>query len=125
MATTEKKLTKKDRFIMLRDMVEAYNPKSADDMLIFIDEQIALLDRKRANKSQSPKQKENEELVQVIINILEGADDFMTLAEICDADDRLKGRTPQWASAMMRKVKERLTVETGKKDKKIAFKVGD
>lgn len=118
----EKKLTQRDYFMMLRDMVEAYNPENADTLLTFIDDRIVALDLRKAHKKPNPKQKENEELLEVVLGILRGATEPMTYAEILSADERLVGRTTQWLTPLIKKIGEDTIVRT-KKDKKLAIQL--
>ena len=119
MATTAKKLTKKDRFIMLRDMVEAYNPAGADDMLVFIDEQIALLDRKRTSKKPTANQIANMELADTLLSVL--SDTPMTIADICASHADFKGFTPQKMTSLLRPLIDSGKVEKTMKNKKAHF----
>ena len=59
-----KKLTKKDYFIQLREIV-----KDNAELVAFIDHEVELLTRKNSGNSQTKTQKDNEVICEVLISI--------------------------------------------------------
>lgn len=85
MATT--KVTKKDNFIAIRGILEGVN---RPELVEFIDHEIGLLDKKAASRKPSKAQVANAELTGVLLEVLEGSFDPLTIIEIQNKDERLR-----------------------------------
>ena len=74
MATT--KVTKKEQFISIRTILEGAN---RPELVEFINHEIELLDKKSANRKPSKAQVANAELTGVLLEVLEGSFDPLTI----------------------------------------------
>lgn len=74
-----KKLTKRDYFSQLREIV-----KDNETLVAFIDHEIELLNKKNSSKSDAPSktQIENKELSNQILDIMAGLDEPKTITEL-------------------------------------------
>ena len=110
---TNKKTTKKEHFAMLRTMLETEmaNHPQCDELMEFIDKEIAALDKKAADaKARAEKTKAaNDELKDRIFALLI-EDDFMTTPEIIAALGD-EGLSTQKVGARLTKLKEAGLVE--------------
>ena len=104
---TNKKTTKKEHFAMLRTMLETEmaNHPQCDELMEFIDKEIAALDKKAADA----KARANDELKDRIFALLI-EDDFMTTPEIIAALGD-EGLSTQKVGARLTKLKEAGLVE--------------
>lgn len=86
---TNAKVTKKDKFTMIKAMIEAGTVDGVDtDMLVeFCDNEIALLDKKaaKAKETASKKKADGDALTDAVAAVL--TDELQTIAEITDAVD--------------------------------------
>lgn len=75
----EKKLTKRDYFSQLREIV-----KDNADLVAFIDHEVELLNKKNASKSDAPSktQIENKALQENILDVMCGLDNAKTITEL-------------------------------------------
>ena len=81
-----KKLTKKDYFGMIREIV-IDNP----ELVAFIDHEVELLTRKNSKTSQTKVQKENEVVAQMLIEELTKIGTPVTITDLMTASDVVKG----------------------------------
>ena len=122
MATT--KVTKKEQFISIRTILEGAN---RPELVEFINHEIELLDKKSANRKPSKAQVANAELTGVLLEVLEGSFDPLTILEIQDKDERLKALedgTPisnQRISALLRPLVKNGTVIRTEEKRKAKF----
>lgn len=118
------KITKKDQFISIRTILEGVN---RPELVEFINHEIELLDKKSANRKPSKAQVANAELTGVLLEVLEGSFDPLTILEIQDKDERLKALedgTPisnQRISALLRPLVKNGTVIRTEEKKKAKF----
>lgn len=117
--TTEKKVTKKDNFNTLKNLVVGLDDSvlNADDkkaLTEFLDHEIDLVTRKR-NSSSKPtaKQEENAKILDDIREVLANADAPMSLADLM-AQPTLAGFTNQKLSALLTLLGEKGTKEVVK-----------
>ena len=75
----EKKITKREHFLQLRNVVEGNQ-----ELVDFIDHELALLDKKNASKSDAPSktQIENQALSTQILDLMKGVDTAKTITEL-------------------------------------------
>lgn len=78
------------------------------------------LAKRGASKTPTKTQKENEGVMETILEVLADNEDKMTVTEML-ADDRLKGYTNQKISALLRKLRETGKVEKIMEKKKAYF----
>ena len=81
-----KKLTKKDYFGMIREIV-IDNP----ELVAFIDHEVELLTRKNSKTSQTKVQKENEVIAEMLIKELTKIGTPVTITDLMTASDVVKG----------------------------------
>lgn len=82
---TEKKLTKREKFAMVREILE-----KADrvDLVEFVDHEVELLNRKSTSSGKlTPKQEENEKIKNVIVEVLAKNGDGMTVTQLMKTDE--------------------------------------
>lgn len=113
----EKKITKKEMFAQIREVV-ADNA----DMVAFIDHEIELLSKKSGSKKPTATQVANEGLKDVILKVLEGSDG-MTASEVLNADAEFDGMSNQKISALLRQLVLDGKVEKFSDKKKTLFKL--
>ena len=92
----EIKVTKKERFMELKEIVS-----DRTDLVEFLNHEIELLNKKASVKTPSKTQIENEGLKNVIVNVLTNAEKPLTISEITNADNELVGLSNQKISALL------------------------
>lgn len=81
------KVTKADNFKTLLSLAEvAAHP----ELVEFINHELALLAKKSTNRKPSKSQETSNTLRDIVLDVLYSADSAMTIAEIQEADNRLK-----------------------------------
>lgn len=111
----EKKITKKEMFAELKEIVEGMNRA---DLVAFVEHEIDLLNKKASNKAQTKTQKENEVLVERLYDVLKEIGKAVTITEIQNASDEFKDLSNQKVSALMTKlVKAERVVKVSEKNK--------
>ena len=96
--TMEKKITKKEMFAQIREVV-ADNA----DMVAFIDHEIELLSKKSGSKKPTATQIANEGLKATILAVLEGSEG-MTASEVLASSDEFAGLSNQKITALLRQL---------------------
>lgn len=119
------KLTKKDYFKMVASVIENSNVENKAELQSFIAHEVELLDKKAQAKStaETAKQKENNELMQVIYEVLADNGNAMTITEIQAEDTRLAELSNQRISALLKKLKDDEKIVRTELKKKAYFKV--
>ena len=84
MANT-KKLTKKDYFAQLREVV-----KDRPELVAFIDHEVELLTRKNSGNSQTKTQKENEVVSEMLVTELEKIGKPITITDLMSTSEVVK-----------------------------------
>ena len=75
------KMTKKDKFAIVKGIVEKSNCKEKAELLEFIDKEIAMLNKRSGKSGETTKQKENEVLKVQILDAFKGLDKMVTISE--------------------------------------------
>ena len=119
------KLTKKDYFKMVASVIENSNVENKAELQSFIAHEVELLDKKAQAKStaETAKQKESNELMQVIYEVLADNGNAMTITEIQAEDTRLAELSNQRISALLKKLKDDEKIVRTELKKKAYFKV--
>ncbi|MBQ2347252.1 MAG: hypothetical protein II388_02625 [Clostridia bacterium] len=118
------KTTKKESFQAIRTILEGAN---RHDLVQVIDHEIELLDKKSASRKPSKAQVANAELTGILLEVLEGSFDPLTILEIQGKDERLQtleDGTPisnQRMSALLRPLVANGTVIRTEEKKKAKF----
>lgn len=116
--------TKKDSFNEIRTILEGVN---RPDLVQVIDHELELLEKKAAKRKPSKTQVANAELTNVLLEVLEGSFDPLTILEIQNSDERLKALedgTPisnQRMSALLRPLVANGTVVRTEEKRKARF----
>lgn len=111
----EKKITKKERFMELKELVS-----DRTDLVDFINHEIELLNKKASVKTPSKTQLENENTKEIIVKVLTNVTKPVTITEIQENDSTLATLSNQKISALLTQlVKDNKVVRTV--DKKKAY----
>ena len=117
-----KRITKKDKFEMVKEIVLATNVENKDELVEFIDHEVELISKKR--NGQTANQKANEGIMDAIYEVLANAGDKMTATEVANAG--IEGVTSnQKASALLKKMVDAGRVEKIVEGKKSYFIIND
>lgn len=119
-----KRVTKKEYFGMVREIVEASGVENKEDILAFIDREVELLSKRKNGETKA--QKENAELMEVVYNKLAEMARPATATEIFnELRDNEAITSNQKVSALLKKlVDEERVVKTADK-KKSYFSIAD
>lgn len=119
-----KRITKKEYFGMVREIVEASGVENKEDILAFVDREVELLSKRKNGETKA--QKENAELMEVVYNKLAEMARPATATEIFnELRDNEAITSNQKVSALLKKlVDEERVVKTADK-KKSYFSIAD
>ena len=119
-----KRVTKKEYFGMVREIVEASGVDNKEDILAFVDREVELLSKRKNGETKA--QKENAELMEVVYNKLVEMARPATATEIFnELRDNEAITSNQKVSALLKKlVDEERVVKTADK-KKSYFSIAD
>ena len=131
------KMTKAMYFEVIRGIIEGLGAEAfpegvdADDVLDFIDRQIALLDKRAAASKEraAKKRAASDELTELIYTMIFEADDYITADEIVekiDDEEVTKNKVTARVSKLVkagRIVKEQVKLEDGKK--RMAYRIAE
>lgn len=123
METKEKKMTKKEYFGVLIEVVEGANVDNADELVKFLQDQIALVSKKRSTQTKT--QKDNEVLVEVIYEAIGNAGHPVTVTEIYEMVKREEIKSSQKVSALVKKLKDAGRVVRVDDKKKAYFSIAE
>ena len=117
---TNKKVTKREKFEMLKAMSEV----RANPMLMeFIDHELELLAKKNASeKKPTAQQVANEGLKQTIVDVLIENGGLMTVTDVQKSCEELSALSNQRVSALLRQLKDDGKVERVEEKRKAYFK---
>lgn len=117
---TNKKVTKREKFEMLKALSEV----QANPMLMeFIDHELELLEKKNsADKKPTAQQVANEGLKQTIMDVLTENGGLMTVTDVQKSCDGLAELSNQRVSALLRQLKDDGKVERVEDKRKAYFK---
>lgn len=114
----EKRLTKKDYFKELREMVG-----NRQDLVDFIDHELELLDRKSSKSAETKTQVENKGIMETIVNELTRIARPVTITELQNESEDLKEYSNQKLSALLKKLVDSNQVVRTTDKKKTYFSV--
>lgn len=116
------KMTKMEKFAMIKAMLESSNAEQKDMLIEFVEHEMDLLSRKSSKGTQTKTQKENEILLDHLEEALEEMTDWVTISEFqefsCADVARLSN---QKLSALLRKLIDRGSVVKTTEKKKSFF----
>lgn len=102
---TNKKMTKKEMFAMVMEVVEVSETVNKAEMMDFLAHEIELLERKKSSSAKTKSQVENEKIMVSILEELAQSEKPMTVTELMQTES-LAGLSNQKLSALLRLLKE-------------------
>ena len=121
MTTTNKKITKRDRFNTLLTFAEV---KANPDMVAFIEHELELLAKKNsAEKKPTAQQTANEGIKEVILDVLGKDGGLMTVTDVQKSTEELAELSNQRVSALLRQLVADGYVERVEDKRKAYFKL--
>lgn len=115
-----KRVTKKDMLGELKVLAEGVERA---DLVEFCEKEIERLANRKV--AQTKNQKENEGIMEVMVEILGGLDEAVTVTDFIKADERMAEYSNQKVSALMKKLVDAGKVEKIVEKKKSYFKLAD
>ena len=116
-----KKVTKKEMFGRLIEIVEGANVQDVETIVEFLNHEIELVSKKR--NGQTKVQKANEGLIEVIYNAIAEAEKPVTVTEIYEMVKSDEITSPQKVSALVKKLVDAERVVRTEEKKKAYFSV--
>lgn len=114
------KLTKKDKFNMLKEIVVDLG----NEMLVeFIDNELLLLEKKSSKSTQTKTQVENEKIKDLIVETLLELDKPVSITDLQKSNDNLGILSNQKISSLLTQLKEENRVVRVEEKKKAYFTV--
>lgn len=116
----EKKMTKREMFAQVIALAKGEKISVlTDDIVAFAEREIQLLENKAQSKSKKDleAEKENEKVMDLIVDVLRQSATPMTVSELLKANEEIGAYSNQKISALMRKLveAERVTKATDKR----------
>ena len=118
-----KKMTKRDYFSKLIEIVECANIDNSEEIVNFLNNEIKLLNKKSNVKTQT--KKENEVLMEIVFNTLVEVGKPMTVSELMSANEEVGAMSNQKVSALLKKLKEDERVVRVEDKKKAYFSIAE
>lgn len=118
-----KKMTKRDYFSKLIEIVEGANVDNSEEIVNFLNNEIKLLNKKSNVKTKT--QKENEVLMEVVFNVLAEVGKPMTVSELMSANEEIGAMSNQKVSALLKKLKEDERIVRVEDKKKAYFSIAE
>ena len=118
-----KKMTKRDYFSKLIEIVEDANVDNSAEIVNFLNNEIKLLNKKSNVKTKT--QKENEVLMEIVFNTLVEVGKPMTVSELMSANEEVGAMSNQKVSALLKKLKEDERVVRVEDKKKAYFSIAE
>ena len=119
----EKKMTKKEMFGRLIEIVEGANIEDTDAVVEFLNHEIELVSKKR--NGQTKTQKENEKLVEVVFEAIANAGHPVTVTELFKAVESDEIKSAQKLSALVKKLKDADRIVRTEDKKKAYFSIAE
>ena len=117
------KVIKKEMFTAILALIAETTPENAEVLTKFVENEIALLDKRAANKTATKTQKENEGIKTLILDTLTEIDKPVTISEMQAFSADLAVYTNQKLSALLTQMKAEGTVVKTVEKKKSYFSV--
>jgi isoleucyl-tRNA synthetase len=114
----EKKITKKDKFEMVKAIIANSDTASKEELIAFIDREIELINKKSTSKSETPTQKANKLIIETIADCMKTLDVPITVTDLKNSFIALNNFTTQKLSVLLAKmVKDGRVIRTEDKKK--------
>ena len=120
-----RKITKRERFEMIKEIVLNACVENEAEMIEFIDNEINLLNKKRASGAKTATQKENEVLVERLYEVLAEIGRPVTVSELQKENDEFGAMSNQKVSALMKKLTDAGRVTKTPDKKKSYFSIAE
>lgn len=120
-----RKITKRERFEMIKEIVLNACVENEAEMIEFIDNEINLLNKKRASGAKTATQKENEVLVERLYEVLAEIGRPVTVSELQKENDEFGAMSNQKVSALMKKLTDAKRVDKTVDKKKSYFSIAE
>lgn len=120
-----RKVTKRERFEMIKEIVLNACVENEAEMIEFIDNEINLLNKKRASGAKTATQKENEVLVERLYEVLAEIGRPVTVSELQKENDEFGAMSNQKVSALMKKLTDAEKVNKTVDKKKSYFSIAE
>ena len=120
-----RKITKKERFEMIKEIVLNAGLENEAEMVEFLDNEINLLNKKRASGAKTATQKENEVLVEKLYAVLAEIGRPVTVSELQKESEDFGAMSNQKVSALMKKLKDAGRVNKIDDKKKAYFSIAE
>ena len=120
-----RKVTKKERFEMIKEIVLNAGLDNEVEMIEFLDNEINLLNKKRASGAKTATQKENEVLVEKLYAVLAEIGRPVTVSELQAESEDFGAMSNQKVSALMKKLTDAGKVTKTPDKKKSYFSIAE
>lgn len=120
-----RKVTKRERFEMIKEIVLNAGLENEAEMVEFLDNEINLLNKKRASGAKTATQKENEVLVEKLYEVLAEIGRPVTVSELQKENEEFGAMSNQKVSALMKKLKDAGRVNKVDDKKKAYFSIAE
>lgn len=120
-----RKITKKERFEMIKEIVLNAGLDNEVEMIEFLDNEINLLNKKRASGAKTATQKENEVLVEKLYAVLAEIGRPVTVSELQAESEEFGAMSNQKVSALMKKLTDAQRVTKTPDKKKSYFSIAE
>ena len=120
-----RKITKKERFEMIKEIVLNAGLDNEVEMIEFLDNEINLLNKKRASGAKTATQKENEVLVEKLYAVLAEIGRPVTVSELQAENEDFGAMSNQKVSALMKKLTDAGKVIKTPDKKKSYFSIAE
>ena len=120
-----KKVTKKERFEMIKEIVLNAGLENEAEMIEFLDNEINLLNKKKASGVKTATQKENEVLVEKLYAVLAEIGRPVTVSELQKENEDFGAMSNQKVSALMKKLTDANRVTKTPDKKKSYFSIAE
>ena len=121
----EKKMTKKEYFAVLAEVVANSDMENKEGALAFIAHEVELLEKKSAKSGQTKTQKENVEVMEKIKSALGEVGKAVTITELQAASAEMAEYSNQKLSALLKKLVESGEVVKTTEKKKSYFSLAE
>ena len=121
----EKKMTKKEYFAVLAEVVANSDMENKNGALAFIAHEVELLEKKSAKSGQTKTQKENVEVMEKIKSALGEVGKAVTITELQAASAEMAEYSNQKLSALLKKLVESGEVVKTTEKKKSYFSLAE
>jgi len=102
----EKKITKKERFMELINLVNASETESKSEMVAFLEHEIELLERKSSSSAKTKTQQEHEKIMALIVEELRKVGKPVTITELMKESVVMAEYSNQKLSSLLKKLTE-------------------